>query len=253
MTPQLTDTHRAVLRALADTVVPSLPRDDDPTGFWAASGSDLGADVAAAHVLSGLPEEQFTGLLSLLDGLHAVGFVTGSQPSREQLIRDVGLMGAVPAAAMDALTSLTTALAYFAPDPTTGVNPAWKVYGYEGPPQIAPGGCEPLEVFVPSGDESTIDADVCIVGSGAGGGLIAGVLAEKGLNVVVLEAGHARNEADFSGYELPAFQDMFWRGGVNVTADMNVSVLAAATLGGGPTVNWSNCSADSGVGAGSMG
>ena len=40
-----TDNQRAVLRALADTVVPSLQRDEDPTGFWAASGSDLGADV----------------------------------------------------------------------------------------------------------------------------------------------------------------------------------------------------------------
>ena len=36
---EITDNHRAVLRALADTIVPSIPRDDDPTGFWAASGS----------------------------------------------------------------------------------------------------------------------------------------------------------------------------------------------------------------------
>jgi len=34
---------------------------------------------------------------------------------------------------------------------------------------------------------------------------------------------------------------MFWRGGVTTTAEMNVSMLAGATLGGGPTVNWSNC------------
>ena len=51
MRPQLTDTHRGVLRALADTLVPSLRRDEDPTGFWAASGSDLGADAAVAQVL----------------------------------------------------------------------------------------------------------------------------------------------------------------------------------------------------------
>ena len=79
------------------------------------------------------------------------------------------------------------------------------------------------------------------MGSGAGGGLIAGVLAKAGLNVVVLEAGQARNEADFMGYEMLAYQQLFWRGGVNATADMNISMLAASTLGGGPTVNWSNC------------
>ena len=241
MTTQLTDSQRAVLRALADTVVPSLQRDEDPTGFWAASGSDLGADVGVAHVLAGLPDEQRTGLLSLLDGLHVLGFATGSQRSREQLMRNVALMGAAPAAGMNALTSLTTALAYCAPDPTTGVNPTWKAFGYDGPPDVSPGGGEPLPLFVPDGSDEILEADVCIVGSGAGGGLIAGVLADAGLNVVVLEAGPSRNESDFAGYELPAFQDMFWRGGVNTTADMNVSMLAAATLGGGPTVNWSNC------------
>jgi choline dehydrogenase-like flavoprotein len=241
MTTQLTDSQRAVLRALADTVVPSLQRDEDPTGFWAASGSDLGADVGVAHVLAGLPDEQRTGLLSLLDGLHVLGFATGSQRSREQLMRNVALMGAAPAAGMNALTSLTTALAYCAPDPTTGVNPTWKAFGYDGPPDVSPGGGEPLPLFVPEGSDQVLEADACIVGSGAGGGLIAGVLADAGLNVVVLEAGPSRNESDFLGYELPAFQDMFWRGGVTTTADMNVSMLAAATLGGGPTVNWSNC------------
>lgn len=239
MAAQLTDNHRAVLRALADTVVPSLPRDDDPTGFWAASGSDLGADAAVAEVLAGLPDEQRTGLLSLLDGMHVMGFATGSQRSREQVVRNVALMGAAPAAGIKALTSLTAAMAYAAPDPNTGANPAWRVFGYDGPPRMAPGGPEPLPTFTPT--DSVLTADVCVVGSGAGGGLIAGVLAQAGLNVVVLEAGQARNESDFAGYELLAYQQLFWRGGVNTTADMNVSMLAASTLGGGPTVNWSNC------------
>jgi choline dehydrogenase-like flavoprotein len=239
MATQLTDNHRAVLRALADTVVPSMPRDDDPTGFWAASGSSLGADVAVAQVISTLPEEQQHGLLSLLDGMHVFGFATGSQRSREQVIRNVALMGAAPAAGMKALTSLTAVMAYAVPDPNTGVNPAWTVFGYNGLPQTAPGGPEPLPTFTPT--ESTVSADVCIVGSGAGGGLIAGVLAKAGLNVVVLEAGQARNEADFMGYELLAYQQLFWRGGPNATADGNVSMLAGSTLGGGPTVNWTNC------------
>ncbi|WP_313673357.1 GMC family oxidoreductase [Mycolicibacterium sp.] len=236
---EITDNHRACLRALADTVVPSMPREDDPTGFWAASGSTLGADVAVAQVISTLPEEQQHGLLSLLDGMHVFGFATGSQRSREQVIRNVALMGAAPAAGMKALTSLTAAMAYAVPDPNTGVNPAWTVFGYDGLPRIAPGGPEPLPTFTPT--DSTCAADVCIVGSGAGGGLIAGVLAKAGLNVIVLEAGQARNEADFLGYEMQAYQQLFWRGGPNATADGNVSMLAASTLGGGPTVNWTNC------------
>ena len=42
-------------------------------------------------------------MLALLDGLHVLGFVTGSERSREQLIRNVALMGTRPAAAMNAL------------------------------------------------------------------------------------------------------------------------------------------------------
>ena len=103
---------------------------------------------------------------------------------------------------------------------------------------MAAGGAEPLATITPNGD---VDCDVVVVGSGAGGGLIAGVLAEAGHDVVVLEAGGSHNEADFAGLELPAFQQMFWRGGPTPTADFNVNLLAASTLGGGPTVNWSNC------------
>ena len=238
MTDQLTDSRRGVLRALADNLFPALDRDADPTGFWATSGGDLGADAGVAQALLRLPPEQLHGVLALLDGLHVLGFATASQRSCEQLLRNVSLMGAAPAAGMSGLVALTLAFTYSAPDPRTGLNPTWQTFGYPGPPRVAPGGDEPLATFTPTGD---VECDVCIVGSGAGGGLIAGVLAQAGHDVVVLEAGGSHNEADFSGLELPAFQQMFWRGGPTPTADFNVNLLAAATLGGGPTVNWSNC------------
>ena len=239
MKTPISDTHRAVLRTLADTVVPSLRRPDDTTGFWARSGSDLHANIAVEHALSGLPEDELAGMLALLDGLHVLGFVTGSERSREQLIRNVALMGTRPAAAMNALISLTLAFAYAGPDPRTANNPMWAGFGYPGAPGIEPGGGEAPTPFVPAGSQVT--ADVCIVGSGAGGGLIAGMLAQSGLDVVVLEAGGNFNEPDFNGLELPAFQQLFWRGGPIPTADFNVTLLAGGTLGGGPTVNWSNC------------
>ena len=34
---------------------------------------------------------------------------------------------------------------------------------------------------------------------------------------------------------------MFWRGGPNPTAEGNVSLVAGTTLGGGTTINWTNC------------
>jgi choline dehydrogenase-like flavoprotein len=97
-----------------------------------------------------------------------------------------------------------------------------------------------LSPLVPDGD-ITLEADVCVVGSGAGGGVMAGVLAEQGLQVVVLEAGGYFEESDFLQLELLAYQNMYWRGGPVYTADMNVSLQAGACVGGGTTINWTNC------------
>jgi choline dehydrogenase-like flavoprotein len=58
---------------------------------------------------------------------------------------------------------------------------------------------------------------------------------------VVIEASGYFNESDFSQLELLAYQDMFWRGGPTPTADLNVSLQAGTTLGGGTTINWMNC------------
>ncbi|KUI06164.1 GMC family oxidoreductase [Mycobacterium sp. IS-3022] len=239
MTALISQNHRTTLRALADTVVPSMQRSEDPTRFWALSGSDLNANLAVEQALTGLPEEQRGGLLALLDGLHAQGFATASPSEREQLMHGVALLGVEAAAAMNALVSLTLAFAYAGPDPATATNPMWAGFGYPGAPPIAPGGGDAPAPFVPQ--DQVVNADVCVIGSGAGGGLIAGKLAQSGLSVVVLEAGGNFNEPDFAGLELPAFQQLFWRGGPTPTADFNVTLLAGGTLGGGPTVNWSNC------------
>ncbi|MGV0744413.1 GMC family oxidoreductase N-terminal domain-containing protein [Mycolicibacterium sp. XJ870] len=239
MNAPIADTHRLVLRALADTVVPSMKRDEDLTGFWALSGSDLHADAGVEMALAAMPEEQRAGLLGLLDVLHAQGFVSGSVAVREQILANVAQLGMPAAAAINALQSLTLAFAYAGPDPQTGSNPMWAGFGYPGAPAVEPGAGAGFEPYLPDGP--VIEADVCVVGSGAGGGLIAGMLADAGLDVVVLEAGGNHNESDFSGLELPAFQQLFWHGGPTPSADFNVTLLAGSTLGGGPTVNWSNC------------
>ena len=82
---------------------------------------------------------------------------------------------------------------------------------------------------------------MCVVGSGAGGGVIAGTLAQQGMKVVVLEAGGYHTESDFAQLELKAYQEMYWRGGPTPTADGNFTLQAGTTLGGGTVVNWTNC------------
>ena len=43
-------------------------------------------------------------------------------------------------------------------------------------------------------ESQTIDCDVCIIGSGAGGGMLAEGLAQAGFDVVMLEAGEHRTQ-----------------------------------------------------------
>lgn len=232
----------ATLRSICDTIVPSIDRDHDPHALWATSASDLGVPEAAEQFLLGLPADQRDGMLMLLDALAQQNITGLSQASREQTLRNVSLFGGTPAAAgVGALTSLVLFLVYGGADPATGRNPMWASLGYPGPLSAPPAEPKTITPVEPTGDCLELSADVVVVGSGAGGGVIAGVLAGRGLDVVVLEAGGYRNEADFTMLELPAYQEMYWRGGPQTSADGNITVLSGATLGGGTTINWMNC------------
>ena len=89
----MSDIQREVLRAIADTVVPRVERPDDPHGFWARSGSEVGAHEAVADALAQMPEPQREGLGQLAEGLARMGFLGASQRSREQLLRNLAALG----------------------------------------------------------------------------------------------------------------------------------------------------------------
>lgn len=241
MSMQLTDDQRATLTALVDTFVPSLTHDDDPHGFWARTGSDVGADVAVEqYLLTNLPEQVSAGLLQLLDAMATFGLQYQPLGVRESIIKSVAALGPEAAFGVSSLRGLAVMFAYALPD-EGGRNPFWPQFGYPGPLSPPPHVPKPIKPYVPQSDAETLEADVVIVGSGAGGGTIAGVLAQQGKQVVVLEAGGYYNEADFNQLELWAHQNMFYRGGTASTADGNVTLLAGGTLGGGTTINWQNC------------
>lgn len=238
---ELSDAHRATLRAICDTVVPSLEHEPDPDGFWARKASDVGTDAVLGDQLELLPDEQFAGVAQLLDGLEEQSFSISSRLSREQILRNIALLGPEAAAGVGSIIAGALFFAYSIPDPETGQNPAWQTFGYPGPIGVPPPASKPIEPYVPSGDSETLEADVVIVGSGAGGGVIAGTLADAGLDVIVLEAGGYYDESDFNMLELWAYQHLYYRGGPVPTVDGNISMQAGTGLGGGTVINWTNC------------
>ncbi len=243
------DAQRATLAAFCDSIVPSLapPGENgagDPTGFWARSASHLGVPEAleVGLLMAELPDDVAAGLRELLDGLAEQGMNAGTpQELREQIVVGVENSGPEALAGIATLRGLCLSLFYALPDLGTGRNPNWDAIGYPGP--IAPPRPieKPIALRTPQSGELTIDADVCVIGSGAGGGVIAGELAGRGKAVCVLEAGGYFNESDFNGLELPAYQNMYLNGGPFLTAEGQVSILSGTGLGGGTVVNWTNC------------
>ncbi len=233
------EVHLKALSAFADTVVPPIPHDADPDGFFDRKASDLNVPQALGYLIDQMPDEQRAGFEALLAALAGQGILKASPRSREQILRNLALADAQAALGVGALISLTLFLYYGLPD-EHAQNANWRTLGYPGPLSTPAQAEKPIKPQVPEHD-TTIEADVCVVGSGAGGGVMAAALAEKGLKVVVLEAGAYLDDADFTGLELPAYQALYWRGGPTPTTDFNVSLYAGACLGGGTVINWTNC------------
>lgn len=231
----LDENRVAVLNVVCDTIVPSLKRDDDPTGFWARSAADTGANQAVLQAINEMPEADRNGIGELLDALAMQNFPALSQESREQILTNMSLASREAAIGVGALTGLTLFMHYGLPP-----NANWEQFGFPGPISPTPQVEKPIHPLTPAdGDE--LEADAVIVGSGAGGGVIAARLAKAGLKVIVLEMGGYFNEADFDQTELNGFARMYWRGGPTYTADYNVSLQAGSCLGGGTLINWTNC------------
>jgi choline dehydrogenase-like flavoprotein len=254
MNAELNETQRAVLKALCDTFVPSIKVASDPIGFWGRAASDLGVDcVVARNLKEDIPPKLYQGLVGLLDLLATKGFVKASQSQRENILTQISGSSPQAGAGVAFYQKQTVLLTYGLPEnpipdqnmvtygSPRGQNPNWEVLNYPGPVSVPPDKPKEIKTVTPTGDSQTLEADVCIVGSGAGGAVIACKLAMQGRRVVVLEAGGYYNRADFHQLELWGYRHLWYKGGATPTADGNVLLLAGGSLGGGTEINWMNC------------
>ncbi|HEX9290013.1 MAG TPA: GMC family oxidoreductase [Anaeromyxobacteraceae bacterium] len=80
--------------------------------------------------------------------------------------------------------------------------------------------------------------DVCVVGSGAGGAVVAARLAERGARVVVLEEGGSFKPGDADMQEATAYPRLYQDHGQRATADLAITILQGRAVGGSTAVNW---------------
>jgi choline dehydrogenase-like flavoprotein len=145
--------------------------------------------------------------------------------------------------AFHGLRKLLTFLAYADPGGDTP-NPRWAEIGYrpDDPPvagdrtTIRP--LRPPFEAGPPDEPMTLEADAVVVGSGAGGGVIAAALAGAGRSVVVLEAGPFLDESTMPRDELDAYARAYLNYGLLTTWDGSITMLSGSAVGGGTVVNW---------------
>jgi choline dehydrogenase-like flavoprotein len=85
-----------------------------------------------------------------------------------------------------------------------------------------------------------LEADVAVIGSGAGGGVTAEILSQAGLKVVLVEEGPLVTSSDFRMREREAYAQLYQEGAGRQTSDRSVTILQGRCVGGSTTVNWTS-------------
>ncbi|WP_454197881.1 FAD-dependent oxidoreductase [Nocardia sp. Marseille-Q1738] len=235
--------QRAALSIICDTFNPG-------DGLALPGASALGAVDTVFRLLGRNPRQaekkQLAMLLDFWDS-PLTGLLTGSGPRRfsslsqqqreRALLRLADSRFASVRVIFQALKQASLLSYNITPGPS-GANPLWKEIGYPAPAGPLPTAPEPSLNPLRCGENTELSCDVVVVGSGAGGGAAAAVLAEAGLDVVLLERGNYYDDRDFGTGELGALQHLY-APGPSASAEGQITLVAGTCLGGGTVVNWS--------------
>ena len=231
--PALTARQRETLAAAAEALVPGSAALGVPAALEAAIGQLAPGQQREIGQLLGLMEQPL--FMGALAG-RRLSFTALPAAERERaLLRMARGPVGVLRTGFQALKRLTTFLAY-AVTPVEGSNPLWREIGYS--PAGSPPATPAVLRLTPITGPATLDADACVVGSGAGGGVAAAALAGAGRRVVVLEAGGGWQAPEFDQRELPGLERLYLDRGTTATRDLSIAILAGGALGGGTTINW---------------
>ncbi|HZY91953.1 MAG TPA: GMC family oxidoreductase N-terminal domain-containing protein [Thermoplasmata archaeon] len=254
--PELDARQRATLSALVETVAPAGVGPADHAELFKLGATARGVDVEVARLWSDyFPVAQRAAFVRLLRTVESPvwnliltgrprRFTALSGPERERYL--VGWATSRLGAKRQGFQSvkrLANFLFYALPD-ARGTNPVWADVGYAAS-EVSEASREVQAAFPPGvspdGVQGDLTCDVCVVGSGAGGSVIASALARAGRRVVIVESGPYRDRGSFTGREAESTESMFQRHGLLTTTDLAFQVLAGETAGGSTTINWMTC------------
>jgi choline dehydrogenase-like flavoprotein len=90
-------------------------------------------------------------------------------------------------------------------------------------------------------EDLSVSCDVCIVGSGAGGAVLAARLSAAGKKVVILEDGGFHTSDKFDLTERTMFPRLYQERGGRATSDQSMMIAQGRAVGGTTVVNWTTC------------
>lgn len=230
--------EREAMRLICDTFAPGNA-DGVPSASEAGS-VDVALEVAAANPRV-IEVRQLKMLLRMWDTRAMALALTGrsqrfsrlDQAGRERFLLAMSDSPSAQRRALFAALKSAALLPYYM---VAGPG-AWDPMGYPGPFGRRDDAPAPTLRTLRATTDADLTCDVVVVGSGAGGGTAAGVLASSGLDVVVLEAGDHHDERFFDGGEETGFLNLYALA-PQATAEGQISLLAGRGLGGGTVVNY---------------
>ncbi|MFJ4441313.1 GMC family oxidoreductase N-terminal domain-containing protein [Pseudomonas sp. NPDC089422] len=86
----------------------------------------------------------------------------------------------------------------------------------------------------------TLEADIAVIGSGAGGATSAQMLSAAGFKVLLIEEGPLKTSSDFHLLESEAYASLYQEGLGRMSKDGAITILQGRAVGGTTLINWTS-------------
>ncbi|HSR52549.1 MAG TPA: GMC family oxidoreductase N-terminal domain-containing protein [Acidobacteriota bacterium] len=248
---RLTSRQKDLLKAVCSTLAPSVAsaEDGEVGDFWRRSAGDLPVDELIVESIGAQRprvQRDFRRLLGWL-GSPLLGLTWGGPLKPFDMLDADQRQALFRSWSSSRFNSLRQGFAslrklalygFYGICDEKGGNPSWKAIGYPGP-HLNSSAQRPHGIAsLPVESDLELRCQALIIGSGAGGGVVAGELARAGLDVIVAEKGGNYDETDFNNHEVDMVNRLYEGRGIVTSHDGGIGLLAGSCLGGGTTVNW---------------
>lgn len=245
--PALSDGPRANLGDAERRIVAALAEAAIPAGRHVPAGGALSADRLAAF-LGGWPSNMVKGIRGLLWSLelatvptHGRRFSSLSKEARARFVEGaISGRGGLRREWMRALLSPLKGAHFDDPALFAAVGAPYRGAPVEKDEQ--PRWLERVTHGADVTADMSIECEVVVIGTGAGGAAAAYELASRGRAVVLLEEGRLHRRKDLTGRASHAFKHLYRDNGVTMAlGNAPMPVLAGRAVGGSTIVNSGTC------------